>query len=199
MAAMMLPSFAPSLAATRRLARGQGPSRSLLFTAGYLLVWTVAGVVAYGLFELGKALLASDLAWRGAGRWLAGGVIVLAAVYQLTPTKRACLTRCRGELERRVALARDDRPASLAMGARSGGWCIGCSWALMAALFALGVMSLTWMALIAALVALEKTGPGPRPPGWRRRSCSQRSPWESSPRPRSSPGSWFRGPGVCTR
>jgi predicted metal-binding membrane protein len=47
------------------------------------------------------------------------------------------------------------------MGARSGGWCIGCSWALMAALFALGVMSVTWMALIAVLVAFEKTGPWP--------------------------------------
>ena len=45
------------------------------------------------------------------------------------------------------------------MGLRNGGWCLGCSWALMAALFALGVMSLTWMGLIAVLVALEKVGP----------------------------------------
>jgi predicted metal-binding membrane protein len=48
------------------------------------------------------------------------------------------------------------------MGLRIGGWCLGCSWALMAALFALGVMSLTWMGLIAALVALEKVGPWQR-------------------------------------
>jgi predicted metal-binding membrane protein len=56
---------------------------------------------------------------------------------------------------------RQDWSVALAMGARSGGWCIGCSWALMAALFALGVMSLTWMALTAALVAVEKTSPWP--------------------------------------
>jgi predicted metal-binding membrane protein len=49
------------------------------------------------------------------------------------------------------------------MGARSGGWCIGCSWALMAALFALGLMSVTWMALIAVLVAFEKTWSRPFP------------------------------------
>jgi predicted metal-binding membrane protein len=58
-------------------------------------------------------------------------------------------------------VSRGDRSAALAAGARSGAWCIGCSWALMAALFALGVMSLTWMALVAVLVAIEKTGPRP--------------------------------------
>ena len=99
MAAMMLPSFAPALAAYLALARGRAPGRSLLCTAGYLLAWTVAGVVAYALFESGKSLLAGDLAWSGGGRWLSGGVIALAAVYQLTPMKHACLLRCRGQLE----------------------------------------------------------------------------------------------------
>ena len=45
------------------------------------------------------------------------------------------------------------------MGARHGAWCVGCCWALMASLFALGVMSLAWMAFVAALIALEKTLP----------------------------------------
>jgi predicted metal-binding membrane protein len=159
MAAMMLPSFAPNLAAYRTLARGPGPSRLLLFVCGYLLAWSAAGVVAYGLFELGRGLLASDLAWHGGGRWLSGGVLVLAAAYQFTPLKQACLTRCRDQLGVTHGVPRQGWSAALVTGARSGGWCIGCSWALMAALFALGVMSLTWMALIAALVALEKTGP----------------------------------------
>ncbi len=161
MAAMMLPAFAPALAGYLAFTGGRGPSRSLLCTAGYLLAWTAAGVVTYGLFEFGKGLLASDLAWDGAGRWLSGGVIVLAAVYQLTPMKHACLLRCRGDVEVTRGLSRHERSDALAMGARSGAWCIGCSWALMAALFALGVMSLTWMALIAVLVAVEKTGPRP--------------------------------------
>ena len=48
------------------------------------------------------------------------------------------------------------------MGVRHGAWCLGCCWALMVALFALGAMSLTWMAVLAALIAAEKLLP------WRR-------------------------------
>jgi predicted metal-binding membrane protein len=154
MAAMMLPSLAPTLSAYAAVvSRRPAPGRWLLFAAGYLLVWTVAGICAYGVFELGRSLLSSELAWQRGGRWASGGVLALAAAYQLTPMKRACLTRCRGQLTA--------SPASRAvvMGVRSGGWCVGCSWALMVALFALGVMSITWMVVIAALVALEKAGP----------------------------------------
>jgi predicted metal-binding membrane protein len=158
MAAMMLPSFAPTAAVYTALVRRE-PSRVLLFAAGYLLVWSAAGVLAYGLFELGKSLFSSALAWQDGGRWLAAGVLVLAAAYQLTPFKRAFLTRCRSPLRFLHASWREDRLGAFAIGLRNGGWCLGCSWALMAALFALGVMSLTWMALIAGLVALEKVGP----------------------------------------
>ena len=162
MAAMMLPSLAPTAAVYAVLVRRE-PSRVLLFAGGYLLVWSAAGVVAYGLFELGKSLFATTLAWHSGGRWLAAGVLVLAALYQLTPYKRAFLLRCRGPLQFLRKTWRDGRSGAFAMGLRSGGWCLGCSWALMAALFALGVMSLTWMALIAGLVALEKLGPWGRP------------------------------------
>jgi predicted metal-binding membrane protein len=161
MAAMMLPSFAPTVAAYVTISPARGPGRWLLFTLGYLLAWTAAGLVAYGLFELGKELLAGDLAWHGAGRWLAAGVILAAATYELIPLKRTCLTRCRGQLGEPRGASRQSWSSAVAMGARSGGWCIGCSWALMAALFALGVMSLTWMVLVAVLVALEKAGPWP--------------------------------------
>jgi predicted metal-binding membrane protein len=161
MAAMMLPSFAPTAAVYTALVRRE-PSRVLLFAAGYLLVWSVAGVLAYGLFELGKSLFSSALAWPSGGRWLAAAVLLLAALYQLTPFKRAFLTRCRSPLRFLHASWREDRFGAFAMGLRNGGWCLGCSWALMAALFALGVMSLTWMGLIAVLVAFEKVGP------WRR-------------------------------
>lgn len=161
MAAMMLPSFAPTLTAYVTLTRRRRASRSLLVACGYLLVWAAAGVVAYGVFRLGKSLLADDLAWHDGGRWLSGGVIAVAAAYELVPLKRVCLTRCRGELGDLHDVAHQGWSGALAMGVRNGGWCIGCSWALMAALFALGVMSPTWMALIAALVALEKTSPWP--------------------------------------
>ncbi len=161
MAAMMLPSFAPTLTAYVTLTRRRRASRWLLFACGYLLVWAAAGVVAYGVFRLGNSLLAGDLAWHGGGRWLSGGVIAVAAAYELVPLKRVCLTRCRGQLGDLHDVAHQGWSGALAMGVRNGGWCIGCSWALMAALFALGVTSLTWMALIAALVALEKTSPWP--------------------------------------
>ncbi len=158
MAAMMLPSLAPTAAVYAAIVRSE-PSRLLLFAGGYLLVWSAAGVVAYSLFELGKSLFASALTWHSGGRWLAAGVLALAALYQLTPYKRAFLLRCRSPLQFLRGSWRESRSGAFAMGLRNGGWCLGCSWALMAALFALGVMSLTWMALIAVLVALEKVGP----------------------------------------
>ena len=135
-------------------------SRVLLFAAGYLLVWSAAGIGAYGLFELGKSLFAGSLAWHSGGRWLAAGVLALAALYQLTPLKRAFLVEVpRARCDSWTPRGRARRPARFVVGLRNGGWCLGCSWALMAALFALGVMSLAWMALIAVLVALEKVGP----------------------------------------
>ena len=158
MAAMMLPSLAPTAAVFAVLVRRE-IGRVLLFAGGYLLVWSIAGIGVYGLFELGKSVFAGSLAWHTGGRWLAGGVLTLAALYQLTPLKRTFLLRCRNPLRFLDASWQNTRPGALAMGLRNGGWCLGCSWALMAALFALGVMSLTWMGLIASLVALEKVGP----------------------------------------
>jgi predicted metal-binding membrane protein len=158
MAAMMLPSLAPTVSVYAALVRRER-SRVLLFAGGYLLVWSAAGVVVYGLFELGKSLFANGLTWHSGGRWLAAGVLILAALYQLTPYKRGFLLKCRSPLRFLSATWRDSRSGAFLMGLCNGGWCLGCSWALMAALFALGVMSLTWMVLIAGLVALEKVGP----------------------------------------
>ncbi|HEY3729118.1 MAG TPA: DUF2182 domain-containing protein [Solirubrobacteraceae bacterium] len=162
MAAMMIPSLAPTAAVYATLARRREPSGWLLFSGGYLLVWSAAGVVAYGVFELGRDLFAGALAWHAGGRWLTAGVLAFAAVYQLTPMKVACLARCRSPRQLLGGRWLEGRAGALAMGVRSGRWCIGCSWALMVALFALGVMSLIWMALVAALVIFEKLGPWPR-------------------------------------
>jgi predicted metal-binding membrane protein len=162
MAGMMLPSISPTAAAFATLASRRQPSGWLLLACGYLLVWSVAGVVAYGLFELGRELFAGDLAWAAGGKWLSAASLVLAALYQLTPLKRACLTQCRRSWQVLPNVRRQRRMDALAMGVRSGGWCIGSSWALMTVLFALGVMSLAWMAFVSILVALEKLSPGPR-------------------------------------
>jgi predicted metal-binding membrane protein len=162
MAAMMLPSLAPTAAVVAMLTRRREPSGWLLFAAGYLVVWSAAGVLAYGLYMLGRDLLLQELAWRSGGRGFAAGVLAVAAIYELTPLKGACLLRCRAPVRFVRQSWRGGRAGALEMGARNGIWCLGCSWAMMAGLFALGVMSLTWMALVAALVLLQKVGP------WRR-------------------------------
>ena len=166
MAAMMFPSVAPTVALYSRMTRSRAPSAPLVFTAGYLLVWGGAGVVAYGLFELGRALAGSQLAWDGAGRWVAGGTLIVAAVYELTPLKDVCLGKCRSPLGFLLGSWKSGLTGALRMGSKHGAWCVGCCWALMAALFALGVMSLAWMAFIAALIAAEKTLPWGRAVTW---------------------------------
>jgi predicted metal-binding membrane protein len=157
MAAMMFPSVLPMVVVYDRVSRER--ERTPLFVAGYLITWTLAGLVAYGLFAAGRALFGDALAWDSAGRYVAGGVLVVAAAYQLTPLKNRCLTRCRGPLRFVLEAWRDGRRGAVRMGMAQGAWCVGCCWALMASLFALGVMSLAWMAFVAALIALEKLAP----------------------------------------
>jgi predicted metal-binding membrane protein len=159
MAAMMFPSVAPTVALYAQMARRRWPFAPLVFAAGYLVTWAAAGLAAYGVFELGKAVLGDQLAWDSAGRWVAGGTLIVAAAYELTPAKDVCLSKCRSPLGFLIGSWRDGLSGALSMGVRHGAWCVGCCWALMASLFALGVMSLGWMAFVAALIALEKTLP----------------------------------------
>jgi predicted metal-binding membrane protein len=168
-AAMMLPSAAPMVVAHSAVERrkrdlGRAPSRggSAAFAGGYLLAWTAFGVVAYALFELLRSLDVDALSWGRDGRYLAAAVIALAAVYQLTPLKGVCLAKCRSPLAFVVGSWRDGRSGAVRMGAEQGAWCVGCCWALMATLFALGVMSIGWMAAIAGVIALEKLLPWER-------------------------------------
>jgi predicted metal-binding membrane protein len=166
MTAMMFPSLAPTVALYAKMTRERGLDRSLLFTSGYLLVWGTAGLAAYGLFALGTSLLGGHLAWHSGGRWFAAGVLAVAALYELSPVKDVCLAKCRSPVGFLLSTWRDGRLGALQMGARHAGWCLGCCWALMAALFALGVMSITWMAVVAALIAFEKTVPWRRVATW---------------------------------
>jgi predicted metal-binding membrane protein len=168
MAAMMFPSVAPTVVMYERLRKGHrargrdAPAEATaLFVAGYLLVWTAVGVLAYGLLELVRSLEIDWLAWDEAGRWITGGVIVGAAAYELTPFKEVCLVHCRSPMMFLAERWRNGRAGALRLGAAHGAWCTGCCWALMAALFAVGVMSLGWMALIAAFIAGEKLLPWP--------------------------------------
>ena len=162
MAAMMFPSIAPTAALYSRMTSERSPLLPLLFTTGYLVTWAAAGVAAFAIAAVGAHTVGGVLAWDRAGRWVAGATLVVAAVYELTPLKDVCLGKCRSPLGFLLGSWREGRTGAFRMGARNGAWCVGCCWALMASLFTLGVMSVTWMAFVAALIAVEKLVP------WRR-------------------------------
>ena len=166
MAAMMLPSAIPTVTLYAGLAKDRVPLAPLFFVAGYLAVWAAAGLVAFALAGVGGHVAGGVFAWERAGRWAAGATLLLAAAYQLTPLKDACLTRCRVPIAFLLGSWRPGRSGGLRRGIAHGAWCAGCCWALMAALFALGVMSIAWTALVAAVVALEKTLPWRRVATW---------------------------------
>jgi predicted metal-binding membrane protein len=162
MAAMMFPSVAPTVALYSKLKHTRALGAPLLFASGYLLVWSAVGLLAYALAGAGEQIFGDVLAWDGAGRWVAGCTLLVAAAYELTPLKNVCLGKCRTPLGFLLGSWRDGLSGAVKMGARHGSWCVGCCWALMASLFALGVMSVVWMALVAGLIALEKLLPSRR-------------------------------------
>jgi predicted metal-binding membrane protein len=165
MAAMMLPAITPLVLEHRAVAheRHRRPGADLggtaLLLAGYLAVWTAAGLLGYALLQAGRSLDGGLFAWGRAGRLAAAGVLVAAALYQLTPAKNACLSRCRSPRAFLLEGRRGGRGGALRTGMEHGAWCLGCCWALMAALFALGAMSIAWMALISLLIAAERLLP----------------------------------------
>ena len=158
MGAMMFPSVAPTVALYSKLTKQRSPLSPLMFAAGYLVVWGAVGVAAYGLASIDGDVLT----WDNAGRWVAGVTLLVAAAYELTPLKDVCLGKCRSPLGFLLGAWREGPGGALGMGAKHGAWCVGCCWALMASLFALGVMSVFWMVVVAVLIAVEKTLP------WRR-------------------------------
>lgn len=162
MAAMMFPSVAPTVALYARMTKSRSAVAPLAFTSGYLLAWASVGVLAFAIAAVGGTFAGEILAWGRGGRWIAGATLVVAAVYELTPLKDVCLGKCRSPLGFLLSSWRAGAVGGLKMGLRHGAWCIGCCWALMASLFALGVMSLAWMALVAGLIAFEKLIPSRR-------------------------------------
>ena len=169
MAAMMFPSVWPALVAhsgiqsdRRERSRATPVGATAAFAAGYLTAWTAAGLLAYGFLETLRSQSVDAFAWDRGGPYIAGCVILLAATYQLTPLKDVCLSRCRNPMMFVIGAWRPGRLGAMRMGLEHGSWCLGCCWALMATLFAVGVMSVGWMAFIAGLIAIEKLLP------WRR-------------------------------
>jgi predicted metal-binding membrane protein len=164
MAAMMLPSAAPMVLLFRRVSserarRGQSFVPTWVFVLAYLAVWAVYGLAAYGVYRLVVHVGGDFFAWDRGGPYVAGAAIALAGVYELTPLKSVCLRHCRSPMHYVLGHWRHGRLGAIRMGAEHGAFCVGCCWGLMLVLFALGVMSLTWMAIVAGLIFAQKVLP----------------------------------------
>jgi predicted metal-binding membrane protein len=165
MAAMMLPSVSPMVLAFARVSRersSRGQAAFVptwVFLGGYLAAWTAYGLLAYGIYRLANAVAGDWLAWDRAGPYVAGGAILAAGLYQLTPIKDVCLRHCRTPLHFLLHGWHEGRLGALRMGVEHGLYCVGCCWGLMVVLFSLGVMSLFWMAVIAGVIFAEKVFP----------------------------------------
>jgi predicted metal-binding membrane protein len=157
--AMMVPATLPVLLLHRLHASrlGAGPLPTFAFLGGYLLVWFGAGFVAL-LIQLSVARLAAEIGTVFPA--VAGVVLVLAGLYQLTPLKAACLKACRNPLTVLFDSGSDTGlPQQLLGGLRHGVWCLGCCWSLMVVLLLVSFMNLTWMAVVTVVFLLEKNHP----------------------------------------
>ncbi len=167
MAAMMLPGAAPMILLFATLGRKQrerqtpyGPTT--VFVLGYAIIWLgfslLATTAQWALDE--SALLSPGLA--ATSRFIAGGVLFGAGIYQFTPFKATCLKNCRTPLDFLMGHWRSGPRGAFVMGVQHGLYCLGCCWILMALLFVGGIMNLAWVAALSLYVLLEKTVPGGR-------------------------------------
>jgi predicted metal-binding membrane protein len=152
MAAMMLPSTSPLVLL---YARQSTATSSVLLTTGYVAVWAAVGLAAYAV----------DMRLPDPSNRVVGAVLIAAGLYQLTPLKTACLTRCRNPADFLVTHWRRGRVGALRLGVEHGAYCVGCCWALMGVLIVAGSMGLAWVVAIALVVAAEKLLPSGQPLG----------------------------------
>jgi predicted metal-binding membrane protein len=162
--AMMLPSSLP-LVRLFAVAGAREPRPALVrgaFLGGYAAVWTAFGAAAF-LGDVAVHAAVERSAWIEDRSWaLGGGVLLLAGVFQFSALKDRCVRICRdpaGFLARHYA---PGAGAGFRLGARHGVFCLGCCWALMLVMFAVGVANVAWMATLTAVMVLEKTVPDGR-------------------------------------
>lgn len=162
MVGMMLPAASPAVLAygttARRMRQHRHPTiLSMLFVGGYLLVWSAFSLLAAGVqLSLHQAALLTS---EGASQGLAGVLFLIAGVFQWTPLKKACLSHCRSPLLFVMNTWRDGPAGAVSMGLQHGVYCLGCCWALMALMFAVGVMDLAWTAALTGFLIVEKIVP----------------------------------------
>jgi predicted metal-binding membrane protein len=163
MVGMMAGTAAPVLFlfAAMQVGRGEPGVRLgvVMFGLGYIAVWTgFSACATLAQWALREATLLSP-AMVASSPILAGGILIVAGAYQLTPFKGSCLRQCRSPLGFLMTNWRDGVRGALEMGLRHGVHCLGCCWALMCVLFVVGVMNLAWVAALTVFVLVEKIGP----------------------------------------
>ncbi|MBI3371987.1 MAG: DUF2182 domain-containing protein [Betaproteobacteria bacterium] len=161
MVAMMLPTALPFIRtywglAGARSSQASRTSGTIAFVSGYLIAWAVFSAAATLLQILlhQRGLLSPNMSIAGTG--LSGVVALAAGIYQFTPMKTACARKCRTPIGFFVARWRDGVGGAIAVGIEHGLYCVGCCWLLMATMFVAGVMSLAWMAMLTAIMLIEK-------------------------------------------
>jgi predicted metal-binding membrane protein len=145
MALMMVPTVSPWVVAVGRL----GGNRAI-FSTGYVAAWLLYSIAAASI----QLLLPHELP-----ALLASGILFAAGAFQFAPIKHACLMHCRNPLTYFLAKWRDGASGGFRMGFGHGVFCVACCWALMATTLAVGVMSLWWMAALAAVTFAEQVSP----------------------------------------
>lgn len=162
MIAMMFPTAAPMIVmfgtvAAGKQQRAQPFVPTWVFVSAYLTVWLSFGVVAYAA-AAGLEALAMQSTWlMGNAARLGGAVLLVGGVYQLSPLKSLCLTKCRSPLSFLLTSWRDGYGGAFVMGLKHGAYCLGCCWLLFAILFPLGVMNIAAMVLLTLLIFAEKS------------------------------------------
>jgi predicted metal-binding membrane protein len=160
-AAMMLPSSLPLIRLYARASeRAPQRGRSMAaFIGGYALVWSAFGLAAFGADAALHAVVNASPWLEQHDWWIGGAVLALAGAFQFTSLKDACLDKCRHPGQFLMRYYERGPGGGFRLGARHGAFCVGCCWALMLVMFAAGVASLIWMALLTAVMIHEKTRP----------------------------------------
>lgn len=164
MVAMMFPAAAPMIVTFHKVQagkrqRGEAFVSTWIFVAAYLLVWGLSGVAAYAGALAAEAVAARTALSPAIAARVGGTLLVAAGLYQLTPLKDLCLSKCRTPITFIMTSWRDGASGALRMGLLHGGYCLGCCWLLFVILFPLGIMNIAAMAVITLIIFAEKTLP----------------------------------------